>query len=532
MMPQSVRNFANNLTFFPWHPFLVAMLPGIHFYKLNMGLLEFEDLSKAVLLSLLLVGLLLLVGRLIWNSFNSAALLLTPLAFIIFKGHSIGWLGSLVLLFVCIALGLVLPRRPSSTAISWPRKLNLPLNIALLYLVFMPLTQGLRADYHDKAPQPTVLQNSPLMVPEISSTQNLPDIYYILVDGLGQPAMIESEYPITRAEFSDLFAHRGFQINHHSFANYPQTALSVAGTMNVAPVQNLLTVPSPNSQDRRTLTEIAGHSRVLKAFSELGYKIVNFPSGYPMTKQPLAHQTHQPVWAPNFVEYYLFRDGFLPLIMPLLGQGPADFSFAMRRGRLNFIFDNLAGARLAVKDEEPVFVYAHILAPHPPFVFGRQGEALKSRSEFGFADGNHWLDIHGRQDQSYRRRYADQASWIMKRLAKTIDEIMASSTHEKIIIIQGDHGPGSGLEWEDPEKSDLYERMGIFNAWYNTQGLEVPLYDGMTAINTFPILFNSFFSGQLSLQDDDLWFATMSHPFVFSELAVDSLFTTVKIKSF
>ncbi len=212
--------------------------------------------------------------------------------------------------------------------------------------------------------------------------------------------------------------------------------------------------------------------------------------------------------------------------MPLLGKGPSDFSFALRRGRLNFIFDNLPTARQGIAEADPVFVYAHILAPHPPFVFGPQGQPLKSRTEFGFADGNHWRDLHGRQDHSYRRRYADQAVWVLKRLAEAVDGIMASSTRDKIIIIQGDHGPGSGLEWEEPENSDHFERFGIFNAWYVSSGESVPLYDGITAMNTFPLLFNTIFDAEMPLLTDQLWFPRFSRPFVFTEISLDSLKTS------
>ncbi len=114
----------------------------------------------------------------------------------------------------------------------------------------------------------------------------------------------------------------------------------------------------------------------------------------------------------------------------------------------------------------------------------------------------------------------------MKRLAEAVDGIMASSSRDKIIIIQGDHGPGSGLEWEKPDISNHFERFGIFNAWYTSSGQPVPLYDGMTAMNTFPLLFNTFFSAKLPLLEDRLWFARMSRPYIFIELPGDSLGTS------
>ncbi|MFT5316549.1 MAG: hypothetical protein ACI9UK_002395, partial [Candidatus Krumholzibacteriia bacterium] len=199
-------------------------------------------------------------------------------------------------------------------------------------------------------------------------------------------------------------------------------------------------------------------------------------------------------------------------------SGPADISFAMRRNRLDYIFNKLGTAADGLADDQPVFVYAHILAPHPPFVYGAEGEALTSRARFGFADGNHWLDVHGHDDPSYRQRYAAQATWIMKRLARSVDDIIKSSSRPKIIIIQGDHGPGSGLDWNDPLNTDHNERFGIFNAWYVSTGRQVPLYEGMTSMNTFPMLFNTFFNAQLPQLPDKHWFARMREPYLYFEV--------------
>ncbi len=367
-MTASFRNCVWKTLHLPVHPFLVAALPAVHFYDLNLGLLEFGDLFKSILLAFLLVGLLLLAGRWIWRGFNSAAMVLTPIVAILFKGNDLGPWCSLGFLVLSLSLGWILRHRLRQGPIHWPRKMNLPLNLAMMALVAMPLTNAWREAYHDKAPQPGAFFRSEAPLPALSANQSRPDIYYLLVDGLGQPTLIESEFPITRAEYSGLFSQRGFQVNFHSFANYPQTSLSVAGTMNMGPVSQILEIVDPNSRDHRSLTRVVGHSRVVRTLRRWGYRVVDFPSGYPMTRQDLAQRTRASFWAPAFVEYYLIEDGFLPLIMPLFGGGPADVSFSMRRRRLNFIFDNLPNSREGIADADPVFVYAHILAPHPPFV--------------------------------------------------------------------------------------------------------------------------------------------------------------------
>lgn len=510
MSTTSPHNFTRLISL-PLYPFLIGVLPAVHFYENNFRILSGLDLLRPILLSILLVGLFMAAGRLIWGSLGTAALILTPLLVVLFKGNAIGPGISIALTALTLLSAVYLRLRPAN----WPSLVSGPLNAVLLMLVLLPVFTATRASLKENTPLPAELFHTEISIPSTPQQRSQPDIYYFLVDALGQPDYIEENYPLPKEKYSALLTDRGFNVLRISFANYPQTALSAAATMNMAPVDKILTIKDPLSQDRRVLKKVAGNSRVARAFKKLGYKIISFPSGYPLTHQARADRRQEPFLNPSFLEYYLIEDGVLPLIQPLLGYGPADLSFALRRGRLNYIFDELPSTTKNVGKDEPVFVYTHILAPHPPFVFGPEGQALPSRGTFGFADGDHWLLIHGKHDKSYRKRYSDQATWIMHRLAETIDGIIASSPRPKIIIVQGDHGPGSGLDWERPQNTDHTERMGIFNAWYVSDGRQLPLYEGMSAINTFPVLFNSYFGTEIKLLADDLWFARMSHPYEF-----------------
>ena len=39
----------------------------------------------------------------------------------------------------------------------------------------------------------------------------------------------------------------------------------------------------------------------------------------------------------------------------------------------------------------PKFVFAHIMCPHPPFVFSRSGESQIPEEPFSYNDGNHYI---------------------------------------------------------------------------------------------------------------------------------------------
>jgi hypothetical protein len=230
-----------------------------------------------------------------------------------------------------------------------------------------------------------------------------------------------------------------------------------------------------------------------------------------------AYATRELWLAPSLVEFGILEKGALPLVNAVLGKGPADISFALRRRNLRFIFEELPTVRSLVPADEPALVFSHILAPHPPFVFTANGGPRRSEARFEFYDGSHWLDLHGWAGSRYPEKYRDQATYVMKRLSEMVDEILARATRPTVIIVQGDHGPGSRLDWERPRHSNHRERFGIFNAWYLPPGMEVDLPEGITALATFPILFRTLFGIELPLPPQSQLIATWDRPYIFFE---------------
>lgn len=497
----------------PIYPFLVAALPAIHFYETNFRTLAATDGLRIILLYWALTALLMFLGRLIWKDLGRTAMVIGPLVAVLFLGNRLGPVLTLVLLGISVGLGVWLALRPRDVS-----RGVLPVNMALLVLAGMPIGQTVMASRALDSPVPTDLfhQEISLTVPDRENAT--PDIYYIVMDALGQPDYLEREFRLPPRLLRTILEQRGFRILHRGDANYQQTALSLTATTNLGYIHELLHIPDTDNGDRRVLAGMLADSRTSRALKNIGYDLVTYPSGYPLTRMNGAARTHRPFVAPTFLEYYVLEDGILPLLQPLVGRGPADISYAMRRQRLEYVFDHLGQARKGIPDDRPVFVFAHIMAPHPPFVFGRNGEALPSTHTFAYADGNHWYDIHGREGTPYYISYCEQVTYVMKRLGAAVDDILASSPEPPVIIIQGDHGPGSKLHLERPMYSDHAERFGIFNAWYVPPGVAMELEEGSTAVNTFPTLFNALFEAGLPLLPDRYFYARMSAPYAHLEL--------------
>jgi hypothetical protein len=153
--------------------------------------------------------------------------------------------------------------------------------------------------------------------------------------------------------------------------------------------------------------------------------------------------------------------------------------------------------------DTPVFVFAHILTPHPPFVFGRNGEKVAPQREFCLGDGAYLMP----RDE-YAKKYRDQLIFVNNKITAAVDKIISKSSRPTIIILQGDHGPGSMLDWENLYNSNVKERLSILNAYYLPEGGPQEIYDDITPVNTFRIIFNHYFGADLELLEDKCYFSS------------------------
>ncbi|MDX2474612.1 MAG: hypothetical protein QNL91_12990 [Candidatus Krumholzibacteria bacterium] len=500
--------------YWPLHPFVVATLPVVHFYLGNFRMLEPGDGARILLTYLTLTALALTVGRLVWKNVHRAALVVSPVLLVFFKGSVLGESVSLVLLTAAAVGGILLRFRPFDA-----RKVTLPLNMAALVFLALPLARIGWAEFKNAPPVPVAQAETEALNLTVPRSQHPPpDIYYLLVDGLGQPDFLDKHYSLPEGALRQILTEHGFRVLERSRGSYPQTALAAASTLNLGYLQDLLDIPDPENFDRRVLRQLVGTNRATVALHEAGYAVGSFPSGYPVTRLATPDHRWQPRLNPSFLEYYVLDDGLLPLLQRWSGRGPADISHGLRRHRLEYIFDHLPEARRGLPESQPLFVFAHILAPHPPFVFDASGQALNPPVKFGFADGSHWRAIHQSDADAYRALYSAQFGYVMQRLGEAVAGILAQSPRPPVIIIQGDHGPGSALDWEDAGATDLPERFGIYNAWYVPPGVDISLHDDEMAVNTFAVLFNGLFGLDLEPLPQECWFAPSSRPYRFGEV--------------
>jgi hypothetical protein len=179
---------------------------------------------------------------------------------------------------------------------------------------------------------------------------------------------------------------------------------------------------------------------------------------------------------------------------------PPELSYAAHRQRT---LDGLDQLRHATQIPGPKIVFAHLILPHPPFVFDASGRQVDPPHPYSLGDG----DEFDGDLAEYRSGYAAQVEFANRRLRQAITTLLSRSKQPPVIIIQGDHGPGSRHNWGSPDASCLRERAGILNAYYLPSGSE-QLYPSISPVNSFRVVLNAVFGTQLPLLPDRTYFTS------------------------
>lgn len=363
---------------------------------------------------------------------------------------------------------------------------------------------------------------SPVLDPELTSIPDPPDIYYVVLDGYGREDVLFRSYDIDQREFLAQLRSRGFQVADRATANYPQTRLSLTATLNMEYVDRI--VESSGTSSRAfSFSEWIRDSRVRASLEGVGYQTIAFETGFPASEVLDADLYLSATTDPRFsaglpiassltpFEGMLLQTSIMRFVSEVFFQsgdaslGGTTEAYADHAIRILYTLDQLArAARL----DGPQFVIAHLLAPHPPFVFGSEGEVHYPEHPYSLLDGAAFPG----SDSEYSQGYRDQVEFVNRELLATLDMILSESPEPPIIVMHGDHGPGLGLDLESMEETDLEERFGILVAYFNQGEYSRQFAERITPVNLFRVVFNDLFAADLPLLENRSYFSTFERP--------------------
>jgi hypothetical protein len=328
-----------------------------------------------------------------------------------------------------------------------------------------------------------------------------PDIYYIILDGYGRADVLDQLYGLDNTPFLDYLQRKGFYVASKSNPNYMQTIFSVPSALNFTYLQS----EPLGVSGLDYFTQLISENRIMHLLKQCGYRTMAFQTGFYFTNHPDVDVYYSGGSRLNEFESLLLAGTPFDVLANQLGLKPSDQSYPAHRRRVLSDFEKLGQIP---KMPGPKFVFAHIISPHPPFVFDGDGRPRQPGWSYSVGDGDDypgtWAD--------YREGYTGQVQFVNHMLEKTIDAILTESSIPPIIILQGDHGPGGFLNWSSPDQSCLWERTSILNAYFLPGDAGKQLYPTISPVNSFRVILNAYFGTGLDLLPDKTYFTSHRLP--------------------
>jgi len=408
----------------------------------------------------------------------------------------------LAIVLVGVALGVLVEGLVHRGRPSWIGRMATRLLGALAVILTIAVLLTATADgvWEDIGQELTTPPLTPL--PAVTATSGAaadakaPDIYVILLDAFpGDRAAKRATDGYDPDAFPAALQSRGFDVIRDSHSNYlltPLTLTSMFWMRHIVDIPALDPPHGPLAQDWWRLKQALNDAPAIADLREDGYEVISVDGGYAHAHFDRVDRfIAQPT--PPELELAVINN---TRMHKLLAAVAPDVLPALARTRIDDVFAQ-AGSVAREPHDRQRFVFVHVAAPHPPWVFNADG----SPRDPGYVSvtGEGAVPVQDSIDAGF-----DQATYIARQTTDVVDEILENSATPPVIIVMSDHGPGADFSWTAPDASDYVSRASNFMAAY-TPGHPGLIGDRLTPVNLFPTLFDPYLGVHVDRQPDTIW---------------------------
>lgn len=336
--------------------------------------------------------------------------------------------------------------------------------------------------------------------------EDCPDIFYIITDAYLSDKALKQYFDFDNTNFINKLKSLGFTVNSDAKSNYCLTNLSIASTLNINYLDTFFQIDH-KKDDSFNIHKFADKqfcSFVSKYLVKKGYSyyhIINFwEKQFISNKNP--HSIDIDFSISMDFEKMLFRNSLFRFLIDYSSK------FISRSNTLK----TFAYLKKVALKPAPKFVFAHLLCPHKPYDFDKNGNTPRNSN------------TEDRIEQ--KKLYMGQIEYLNKKLLLIVKRIIKHSKNP-VIIIQSDHGTAFTFDeqsWDTPNKINLSERFSVFRAIYTKK----PIEKFCSNANLFRIIFNEYFNEQLPLLEDKFYFSNYNKRFVFKEYHENDLMINIE----
>lgn len=478
---------------FIFYPFLIGLYPFFNIYAANIHkLYGFSDLILPMAVTLLATGISQAIFYFIWKDAHRAAFITLVLLFLFFSyGHIYDLLkedlhiertedkyllpmwGFALLIFLALAAKWGKYTRHATEAFTI---------IAVILLVF-PMFSIMR-----QGQRPQVSSAEKIKLGRIKD-KPLPDIYYIVLDAYPREDVLREFYDYDNHEFTAFLENAGFYVAQESQTNYPYTNAALASSLNMNYVDALMDI-DPNSWNVSPLNRLIQENVLCSTLRDVGYYYIIFDNAWEASSRSQCADSVRGYTKIDELDAILLQTTVLrPFIIHQIAED--------RRKTQLFILEELGEI---AKLSQPTLTFAHVILPHPPFIFDREGNWPQNAP----SDVDLWLDDS--IALGTEALMLDQTIFTTKKVKESIQAILENSETPPVIVLQSDHGPYTQVKWAMDERF-LRERMPILNAYYLPENGTEALYPSISPVNSFRVVLNHYFDAKLDLLEDKHYYA-------------------------
>jgi hypothetical protein len=335
--------------------------------------------------------------------------------------------------------------------------------------------------------QQTALADSVPVVSASLPNQAYPDIYYIVLDEFSGFEPMRQYWNFQGVDdFKQFLENKGFFVAEQSHGASTVTLYELATRLNYRDY--------PCCNNVRIYFAAIANNQVARYLKTEGYTTVTFDESESVFPADLPMQTdYSYSRAPDSTPSSALLDDFGILVInntmlrAFSNIYEPSIVVPAVKAHKDMLFFTLDKMKDLNEVSSPKFVYVHLLLPHMPFIFDKNGVVITTTYNTNWNDylGNYIFSIN----------YAE----------KMIDNILSQADPKRppIIILQSDHGARNQIYYGNeetllkdfPEEFKTSILFALYMPGYDTSGLP----QDINPINTFPIVFNHLFNADIPL---------------------------------
>jgi hypothetical protein len=494
---------------FPFHTFLLPAFFVLHVINEYFRLLPAQTIIEFFLYYILLAALLLVTGKLMFKSLTKGGIWATGMLipFFFFGGiHDFlkttsftriisSYTFLLTFLLICLFVFSLYCNKKKVNFY----KVNTYFTTLFALLVSIELILILQKTISNGQENNLARYNKDIIQP-ISNcdTCRKPDIFFIVFDEFASSLSLKNYFGFENKFLDSSLQKNNFYTAKHSKSNYNSTPVSIGSSLNL----QYFNLPLENEETtcRTWLQEWYSFkvSRIPVLLAQSGYAIHNFGlcdfNDFPVhTSRYFTNSERQALYEETLwgrierdILWNIEKLNLSFLSKKLTQQKQQQQNLFIERNHKNW---QLILQELKTQNNQPKFVFGHIMMPHRPYYIDKKGNIT-----------NVFSSIY--QKKKKEDLYLEQLIYTNTWVDSILNASNRNFTRPRVVIVEGDHG------YRDyPIVPELRDKHFMnLNTYYFSDKDYAMLYDSISPVNTFRVVLNKYFNARLPLLKDSTVF--------------------------